>query len=300
MSLLTKFFYNNSTPSKVFIVPTSSGMLAFALNFLLLVFGLLFANNYLLLFNFVIFAFFVLSMFYTHFNLQGLCISQISISPGFAESTTKVDLFLENNKESIKRYDLSVNFYLNQQLYKVDNFNLNTHQKIVQSSLVLPVRGKYQIKRVEVSTLFPLNLFRSFVYFDLNTSIISFPKPIQSKSHQNLFDINFYVSDDEIKLREYLSGNNVKNIFWKKSTGDKIIYKEYSTINQNKNIIDFSDYIDPFNLERSLSELSGIVSHHHQSKVELRCFFEKKLIGIINGEGDDYLKVLTFLAAYES
>ena len=76
ITLLKEFFYDRISSSRkahpIYILPTIDGLKVMALNFILLVMGLIYANNYVLLFNFILFCLFLGSMFYTHFNLSGL------------------------------------------------------------------------------------------------------------------------------------------------------------------------------------------------------------------------------------
>ena len=168
--------------NQLFIVPTFDGFKLATLNFILLIVGLVYANNYVLFFDFVLFCLFLGSMYYTHFNLQGLKL--ISVKP----------LYLHANENGLLNLTFQTNSNFGHNYIEIELINSNLIKELSSSSFTLnpkinnkkslhvslPVsalmRGHSNQLKFRIETFFPFHLFRCFRYFKIEFDISIFPE----------------------------------------------------------------------------------------------------------------------------
>jgi hypothetical protein len=227
-----------SKHKKIYILPTANGLKLLSINLILLITGMIYGNNFILLFNFLVFSLFFCSMLYTHFNLEGIDLLSSEIDPGFANSVSNLNLSFKNNSNYSK---FSINIKCSQtpliQFKKSNDLFLEAKST---TKLSLPIellkRGKSSINKIEVSTSYPFGFFRTFTYFHVNTNATIYPIPIKG----DVVLVNNHLKlegreDNDIELKEYLLGDSLTRIHWKKSAHNliskKIIEYDYNAIN---------------------------------------------------------------------
>ncbi len=220
---LRSFFYNRAANSgrkhPLYIIPTIDGLKVIALNITLLVIGLVYANNYVLLFNFVLFCLFLGSMFYTHFNLSGVKLESVQL-PSFhvGEDSNAILHFSSSNAQG----HYFVRPYFKSSLVKLNNFKETFPIKanettVVKISLRGVKRGQDTIKSIYIETLFPFNFFRCFTFFNINQDLFIFPERANLHIHEELEVTDSKKEDgDDFYLRDYVPGDSLKRVDWKK------------------------------------------------------------------------------------
>ena len=174
---------------QLYIIPTLDGLKLVLLNLILLIIGLVYANNYVLLFNFILFCLFFASMFYTHFNLQGLKLISAKIQPLHAcdngiltlqfKTTSGLGHFfigirIKNNLIEIQKHSFS--FPPNNGSYK---------SLKVDIPIKATKRGLVTIDRICIETLFPFHLFCCFAYFKPPLVITIYPEKKRFRDSQS-------------------------------------------------------------------------------------------------------------------
>ncbi|MDO9183974.1 MAG: DUF58 domain-containing protein, partial [Bacteriovorax sp.] len=208
---------------QLYIVPTFDGLKLLVLNFILLVVGLVYANNYVLLFNFVLFCLFLGSMYYTHFNLQGLKLVSAKISPLYTKSSGILTLQF-NTTSSLGHFflRLKINNAHISVMDPLQMFSFNSSSNSSRSFKIdLPImgikRGDYKLNRICIETLFPFHLFRCFVFYDPVIHIVVYPE----KKNLNIHDTKLLTEEinnegDDFILRNFQTGDSLKRVHWKK------------------------------------------------------------------------------------
>lgn len=217
------FLYNRIANSNrahpLYIIPTIDGLKVVALNITLLVIGLIYANNYVLLFNFILFCLFLGSMFYTHFNLNGLKLESIRI-PSLHVNESGMALLHFSTKNSqghnfIRPYfkNSLLEFINPQQTFNVSN----EHNQTIRIAIKGQKRGVEKIHSLYIETLFPFNFFRCFTFFKIEHEILVYPERSNLNEHLVIEQIDHNKEEgDEFILREYQIGDSLKRVDWKK------------------------------------------------------------------------------------
>lgn len=207
----------------IYIVPTADGLKVLGLNFLLLVIGLIYANNYVLLFNFFIFCLALGSMFYTHFNLRGMRLVFSHVQNGHANEGNLLSLnFSSQNLLGHDRILVSVyHDELDGQNKHMFSYPPRASTASVQLALSFKKRGEKTLHHIGISTEFPLGFFKAFTFFSFSSNFICYPERIDSHLSlvENIGGLDREESDTELK--KYLIGDSLKRVDWKRLAKSK-------------------------------------------------------------------------------
>lgn len=222
---LKKNFFNKmesfGRSEQLYIIPTADGLKLLVLNLILLIVGLVYANNYVLLFNFILFCLFLGSMYYTHFNLHGLKLVSARFSPMHVSENVVFTLQFRSTS-ALGHYFLGLR--IKNSLFKIQNskFTFSLNMKDQKTFKVdIPVtgikRGEQVLNKICIETLFPFHLFRSFVYFKSALPIIVYPERKDLKIHGTCVAFEDKSHDGEnFTLNDFKIGDSLKRVHWKK------------------------------------------------------------------------------------
>lgn len=218
--LLTERFSNIGRTEQLYIIPTIDGLKLLALNLILLVIGLVYANNYVLLFNFILFSLFMGSMYYTHFNLQGLKLISARMNPIHVGDSGNLTLSFKSSS-GLGHHFLGIRF--NSHFIKIQdkNFSFSFEGELRILKVDIPIsatkRGITPAPRICIETLFPFHLFRSFVYFNPHLNFIIYPE--KKDYHLHSEKMHTEEKNDEgvdFILKDFKPGDPLKRVYWKK------------------------------------------------------------------------------------
>ena len=124
-------------------------------------------------------------------------------------------------------------------------------------------RGRREISRVYVSSVFPFNFFTRFRRMNRDIQLVVFPRPLrcplhdtqprQMKSKGETPSNSIGFDSDVISIRDYVTGDPPKYIAWKSTAKTGLLKtKEHSSIRTRHVMIDF-EKMDKTNLEYTLS-----------------------------------------------
>ena len=215
--------YDRAARSKkihpIYILPTIDGLKVVVLNILLLIIGLVYANNYVLLFNFLLFCLFLASMFYTHFNLTGLKLKAIKLPSLHAKENGNMSLYFTTSN-SQGHFFIKPKF--KSKLIKITD-ELKTYEISTEKNLIIEVpitafhRGKDNIDSLYIETLFPFNFFRCFTFFKVDQDLMVYPERSNLKLHEEIELVeNSSEEGDDFFIRDYQLGDSLKRVDWKK------------------------------------------------------------------------------------
>lgn len=283
----------------IYIIPTANGLKVLTLNFLLLVIGLIYANNYVLLFNFLIFCLTLGSMFYTHYNLRGLNIVFCGVENGYAKESNVLRLsFKTTNQQGhhnllLKAYHKSLLSYHSNFFSIKENNQLFAHE----IDLCFSSRGKQQLKHVGVETTFPLGFFKAFTYYSIDCEFFCYPS--RKNIDLNVFEkaIGFDHSEEETEHKKYQLGDPLKRVDWKRVAKSNKWYTKSLVGNENPKVY-FSLDTQDTNLEKALEQISFDITTAEINGNEYGIKVNKQLIlEASHGKThqDECLKALTLL-----
>lgn len=290
---------------QLYIVPTLDGLKLLALNLILLIMGLVYANNYVLLFNFILFCLFIGSMYYTHFNLQGLKLVSAKINPLHVNENGALTLLFKS-KSSLGHHFLSVK--LKSPLIVTSNasFAFSMPEDVSNLKVDVPikaqVRGVKTLTRVNIETKFPFHLFRAFTFFDIGLQVIVYPERTYLDLHESLsLAEEKNGSDEDYYLKNFSTGDSLKRIHWKKfaQTG-KLFSKQMNSSEDLPVILGFSaDNLSKAEKENELSSICFGLHELHSQNVFYGLALDKMIVE--PGLSQYHLtKCLRALAEYET
>ena len=207
---------NRKRVHPIYILPTTDGIKVITLNLILLAIGLTYANNYILLFNFILFCLLLASMFYTHFNLQGVKFHSFKTSELYANSTTALE-FIFQRQTNNTHYFLKPIIKTKGLSFDTSSFNISTNTLSVQLKVTPKKRGVFKVESIGLETRFPFNFFTCFTFFNTDINIIVYP---EKKSYLAVRAIPFTLENSneepDVSHRLYRLGDNLKRVDWKK------------------------------------------------------------------------------------
>lgn len=272
ISWLKDYFYKRAESSTrvhpLYILPTLDGLKVLALNFILLIMGLVYANNYVLLFNFILFCLFLGSMFYTHFNLSGLTLNSAQFPPLFVnENGVLVLHFTSTNAQG--HYFIRPVF--KSKLIKINEpkttFPISSKESTTISISIQGIeRGQDNIQAIYLETLFPFNFFRCFTFFRINQDCLIYPERSDLRLHEEVEVIEESREEgDDFFIREYQVGDSLKRIDWKKLAQTNRWYtRQFQSVKPNPIML----VLDKTPLEDTLKSICFSMHILHQQNIK--------------------------------
>ena len=253
----------------IYIIPTFDALKLLVLNGTLLIIGLVYANNFILFFNFILFCLFLGSMYYTHFNLRGIKINGCKITSLHCDESSTMTLALSSSS-SLGHYFLSLRT-LHSNFIEVDTLTtFSLPEKSLSLSINLNVSGKKRghgkIDHLVIETLFPFHLFRCLIVLPVDASFYVYPKRSNSKLHKSS-SVEEEKNDDgdSFALRDYYPGDSLKHVHWKKLAQSQEWYsKTHLSETQEPILLSLNEGVDP---EEQLSSISAELYHLLQEQI---------------------------------
>lgn len=205
---------------KIYILPTFSGGKLFLVNLLLLLVGLIFANNFVLFFDFLLFGLFVCSMFYTHFNLDQVELVSARFDEAHSGEFSHLHFVLKNSGPLAKtglhiKLPDSTYWEVTQSPY----FDLSPHElKEVRIIVKLKKRGIIPLHYLSLSTTYPFNFFRSFSHLASDCELTIYPArnlSVEEMQWSLTKRVN-HESSEDLSLVKHEVGQSLARIFWKR------------------------------------------------------------------------------------
>lgn len=279
---LSEFFYDRASNSRkvhpIYILPTIDGLKVIALNLILLVMGLIYANNYVLLFNFILFCLFLGSMFYTHFNLNGLTLNNAQFPALYVNENGVLSLhFTSTNSQGhyfIRPHFKSSKIKINE---PSKTFPISSKEKtIVNISIQGLARGQENIQTIYIETLFPFNFFRCFTFFRIDQTCLIYPERSDLRLHVEIeLAEESREEGDDFFIREYQVGDSLKRIDWKKLAQTNRWYtRQFQTAQPNPILL----VLDKTPLEDTLKSICFSMHLLHQQNIKYGLKLGQKIL----------------------
>ncbi len=237
----------------LYILPSKAGLVFFFVLLIIFIGAINYENNMAFLLCFLLASVSLLSMLYTHLNINGL---QIQASPApsvFAGQTAQYPLRIKhtNPRDSI---------YIQIEADKNPPIIIHQLKADTDTSLLLPVktsrRGHLALPRIKVYTEYPLGLFYAWSWIKLSADCVVYPAISQQESqpvrdrHQAGTSAYQIASgqDDFDHLRDYQIGDNPAHIAWKTYARSSELFTKTFTSSSGQDI-----WIDWFSLPQNIS-----------------------------------------------
>ncbi len=203
---------------RVYILPTKRGIF-FAVAGLVMLIGALNYNNSLgFILVFLLASLSIVAILHTYRNLLHIKIDVGHIAPVFCGDVIRVPIILDNSHYP-NRFSIRLDFPSGQPLFT----DIAANQWVrVEPTLLSSKRGRKQLDRITIKTIFPLGLFKAWSYAHFNVQYLVYPAPDkqhelprESLYHFNLTGDRGNGCDDFAGLRNYQQGDSLRHVHWK-------------------------------------------------------------------------------------
>ena len=251
---------------KIYIIPTRFGIVFLFGIIMVLLAGAIYANNLVNMLAFFLLAIALVSMVQTHNNLKNVALKFVHTDPGFADDAVGLTAALENSGEE-PRFSIEV------RLQKDFTFLADTEDAHplhprgslrCKSSYSIRKRGRHAVKRLRISSVYPVGLFYAWMYFNTEAEFLVYPARAGSRLLPNA---TFAGSDGAAHLatrggedfrghRTYVPGDPANRIDWKAyARGRSLLVKEFDEGNPDAILLDW-DHTPSRDIESKLSQLT--------------------------------------------
>lgn len=290
-------FFLISPEKRLYIVPTFDGLKLFAVNIILLIIGLVYANNYVLLFNFLLFCLFIASMFYTHFNLQYLNAVNLISNDNYANNKSLLTVQLDSHEKYL-RSGIFAKIILNGITYLSEAADYSVENQYLNIELYLNKRGVYPIRRIMLQTEFPFHLFKSFIYFEIEHELVVYPELKMNVSINSYLENTGTGDMSDYLIRDYRRGDNANRILWKKTINERFIVREFQNELEDGVMFEIKDdLVDT--IEEEISTIASLIYDCHTKKIPFGLLTKKTKIEARSFDQIQLRNCLRELAIYE-
>ena len=244
---------------RVYILPTSVGLVYALMAFTMLLGSMNYNNNLSFVLTFLLTGLGFVSMHQCQRNLVGLELSFAGVDPVFAGQAAEFQIAITNHSTN-RRPQL--------QLYAggvtSDVADLAPGEsRIYHLEMPTEQRGHVQLARFGVRSLFPFELFRAWAWLHMDLQGVVYPKPAacapeppstQAAHGHRQHDARG--EEDFAGLRKFQVGDSPRHVAWKAyARSGNLLSKQFSGADTSSQWFDF-DRIDDDDLEQRLSILT--------------------------------------------
>ena len=285
---------------RIFIFPSRAGLYFLLSLLVMLVAAINYQNNMSFALVFLLANVFVVAVLHTFANLSGLTIKAVRARPVFAGQKAEFEVLLSRSNR--RQYHA---VQLHWQGGEPETVSLVEGTEVyVKQFLDTDKRGWHNPGRLLVETVFPLGLLRAWTWIDLDIRGLVYPRPLASGPLPGVATdrpdgsaVPVPGSDDFYGLRDYQSGDPLKQVFWKSvAKGQPLQTKQYTAYADRSVWLDWSLF-DGLPVEQRLSHLCYWVLEFVRANEE----YGLRLPGVVvppNVGEQHRLEVLRRLALY--
>jgi uncharacterized protein (DUF58 family) len=254
---------------RIYILPTRAGLILGVIVFAMLLGAMNYNNNMGIALTFLVAAIAVVSIHHCHRNLLGLQLRFRGVRPAFVGEPLGF-CFALANPAATGRWQIMLGW---------DGHRPSCHdlEALALMTLNLPLpaeqRGLRRAPRLQISTCYPLGLFRSWSWVDMDIEGLVYPRPapptrLRLDAHPGRMTTSGQGGgeDDFSGLREYRAGDSPRRIAWKAlaRTGDTLV-TEYRDGSADRIWIDWNALRPDVGFESKISALTRQVLDAHRA-----------------------------------
>jgi len=293
---------------QTYIIPSFNGMTFILTNLALLLMGLIYTNNLILLISFINASVLFTILFITNYNLQGLKISEVVIPPQFAGDTVIAECIVEN-ESLLWRPGICIKVSDRKFPTSSIKFEIKSHQRIkIPFSLPISKRGVYQINRLSLYSTYPLGLFYAWKLLKKEIEFYIYPQPsglslLESPLEKMEVEADYVKkarpgSDEFQEHRQFRIGESYKSVDWKILARKKQkLTKLFGSSSSNCIKITLKKCPQE-NIENKLSQLSKWIMECHNEDLYWSLQITEHSVIPINKGDRHYKDCLKALAAF--
>lgn len=242
---------------RLYVLPSKPGLFFFLICSIMMLAGLNFNNNMSLMLVFLLFGMAHVILYKTFFNLRNVVVNQVHAAPVFVGERYALRLQLSAPDN---RYQIQVEMD-----DSADTANIINNAGQWQLSSLAEQRGYINVPRLKLLTRYPLGLVTVWAYCQPKSSVLVYPRPEQPcppfVHHGGVEgpDTSVIQGDEMDDLRDYQSGDPIRDIAWKKSAqGQGTFVKKYH-LKQGRELCFDYNQLNLKGIEARLSRLTAWV-----------------------------------------
>ena len=236
---------------RIYILPTREGIIFGLIVFTMLMGAMNYNNNMGFALTFLLAGIGIVSIYQCHRNLADVVLHYAGAQSVFAGDAMQFRLILENRSPHT-RWQILVGW--DEDAHICDELSENSRLALMLHQTT-GSRGWLKVPRIQISTRFPLGLFRAWAWVNMDLAELVYPKParhidpkFRGESGHTTSGYDVGGDDDFSGFRDYRTGDPPKHIAWKAlaRTGEMLV-TEFQSGTQNLTWIDWEDFpgIDP-------------------------------------------------------
>ncbi len=246
-------------PGRVYILPTGVGITFGLMAFAMLLGSMNYNNNLSFVLTFALVGIGFVAMHQCQRNLVGLELTFAGAEPVFAGQSMRVRIAVTNSSKNA-RYGL--------RLYAPDTHSdIHDLQPGESKIFILPVaterRGRIELERFGIRTMFPFELFRAWAWLHMDVRGLVYPNPAEEAPQQPPTMVahghrqhDARGEEDFAGLRKYHDGDSPKHVAWKAyARNGQLLSKQFAGADTSSQWFDF-DEIRGYDVEERLSILT--------------------------------------------
>ena len=216
----------------ILIFPTSTGFIFAVTALVVFIAAVNYENSLAYGLAFFMISIFIVTLLYSFNNLNRIRLTALPNSPVFCGEDACFQVALKSNG---KRFHESLEMGFSNGT--VTRLNLDAEQQL-NCKVYVPAnrRGEFKAPRLQLSSIFPLGLFKTWSNLDLSMSCLVYPAPVAVRMEafysisRGEFETSRVVpgQDDFYGLRTFNSGDSLKHVAWKNvARGQGMLVKQF-------------------------------------------------------------------------
>jgi uncharacterized protein (DUF58 family) len=261
---------NSMDRKRLYIFPTQHGII-FALMLVVMLFGSInYTNSMAYMLTFLLGSLYMVAMLQTYKNLKGMVLKTSNAKSVFAEEIAEFPIVIINRTTTDRRSIYIHPWPKKRKKYKPHHQGKElsniTPGEIHRSILPIKtqIRGRLQAGRLRIYSVYPLGIFRAWSYMNCTSYCVVYPKPAGSTelplfSEDPMRDHFGEQSgtDDYIGVRQYRSGDSIRNIDWKAVAREQgVLVKKFAGSGARQLVLQWEHTRNIGDVEKRLSQLA--------------------------------------------
>jgi uncharacterized protein (DUF58 family) len=273
---------------RIYILPSRQGY-AFALMLLIMLTG---SINYSLglgfVLTFLLASLGVNAMVYTFRNLVNLRATAGRAPPVFAGDLAQFTVHLDNAADSDRHAIGLTHDLVNSSFVDIKPRSTATATALMAA----PRRGIFRPGRLRLFTRFPLGLYYSWAYIELDMHCVVYPRPAppglplpRAEASAGAGSEHGRGQEDFAGLRQYHVGDSPRHIAWKAAARDQgLLTKQFAGRAESELWLDWRQMPPSMGVEERLSQLTRWVLDAHVAGLSYGLRLPRKTVDMASGE----------------
>lgn len=243
--------------NNIFVIPNKYGLLLGAMLFVLLLGAMNYSNSMTFMLTFLIVGIALIALYQNFSNLSQLKVSARTNPAIFAGDSAKIllDFYSSNQQQRL-------GIFLGEVKHKPSQVAPFAQTSTAHYFIDNLPRGLHQCPKVRIFSHYPLGLFFSWSWLNLDSKVLVYPRPISflplpylAQNARGSITATQTGDDDFFGIRKYLPTDSSKRIAWKAmAKHNQLMSKEFSRQLERETCLDFGQ-LGSLDTEAKLSQL---------------------------------------------